>query len=233
MRKTCLAAILLCMSLGAWAQDKIRTVTGETVVRKVVKIDRVDRSKLLPEEAPKRKYLRLKGTRESGLDTKVPFSYATSVRFKDGCEMFFDKQGLLFDKTLNPGFVRVDSGTGMLLEGVYEMSIAETKRYFGEDFYMENIRPYRKLYNAGALTCFGGVLLTLPWGSDKLLRVIRDASRQVGGSHVPVLDAKVLNALAISGVICLAGGVTMVIIGHNGCKRAALSFSGTGLAVTF
>lgn len=233
MRKTCLAAILLCMSLGAWAQDEIRTAAGDTVVRKVVKIDRVDRSKLRPEDAPKRKYLRLKGTMEPGLDTKVPFFYATSVRFKDGCEMFFDKQGLLFDKTLNPGFVKVDSGTGMLLEGVYEMSVAETKSYFGEDFYMENIRPYRKLYNAGALTCTGGFLLILPWGADKLFRALAAAQKPNGGHTPMAFNYTLINTLAISGVICLAGGVTMVIIGHNGCKRAALSFSGTGLTVAF
>ena len=76
--------ILLLTLLLPWtlaAQEEIRTAVGDTVLRKVRKIERRDFFNGRPQ-------LYLENSGIEALPTKVPFSYVKSIRFEDGCEVF-------------------------------------------------------------------------------------------------------------------------------------------------
>ena len=214
--------LLFCIFLP-WAlaaQEEIRTVPGDTVMRKVRKIERKEFFTTKP-----RVYLENIGL--EALPTSVPFSYMKSIRFQDGCEVFFDENGLVFDKTLNPGMVTV-RGSSFLLEGVYKMNTAEMKTLFGPEVYKEKLKPYRTLYNVGEIVTYSGAALCLPWLCTSLLKYARSEDRdQEPYRYAP--PSATVNGLAIAGAACIVSGITMCIIGHNGCKRFAVSFTGNSI----
>ncbi|HAC41296.1 MAG TPA: hypothetical protein DCF48_07015 [Rikenellaceae bacterium] len=84
--------LLLSILLLPWtlaAQEEIRTAAGDTVMRKVRKIERRGFFNARPQ-------LYLENSGIEALPTKVPFNYRRSIRFEDGCEVFFDNGGLVF-----------------------------------------------------------------------------------------------------------------------------------------
>lgn len=75
MLKQFLILFSLFMPLVAFAQDEIRTAAGDTVLRKVLKIERMEFFTPKPQ-------LYLANPRQDALPTKVPFSYMKSIRFQ-------------------------------------------------------------------------------------------------------------------------------------------------------
>ena len=215
--------ILLLTLLLPWtlaAQEEIRTAVGDTVLRKVRKIERRDFFNARPQ-------LYLENSGIEALPTKVPFSYVKSIRFEDGCEVFFDNDGLVFERTRNPRKLTAQNAT-LYLEGVYPMDKTEMQMLLGSEVYKNQIQPYRTLYNAGEIVSYGGAVLCLPWLATKVMEWATPADKRPT-SPSGNIRTSAFNALAIAGVACMATGITLCIIGSNGCKRFAVSFTGEGV----
>lgn len=231
MYKKILLLCTLLLPVAAAAQDEIRTAAGDTVMRKVLKIERKEFFTPHPN-------LILEKTGSNVSTQKVPYSYMKSIRFQDGCEVFFDENGLVFDKTKNPRLITADHGS-LYLEGLYKMTPSEIQALVGEETYKKQFQPYRKFYSIGEIATYGGVALCLPWvGANVLGSIISGDEKSKYGF---LNDGRsTINALAITGVVCIIAGTTMCIIGRNGCKRFAHSFSngelhlnGNGLTYRF
>lgn len=221
MLKKALMFFAFFIPMMAAAQDEIRTAAGDTVLRKVLAIERQEFFKPTPQ-------LYLENAGQGVLPTKVPFSYVKSIRFQDGCEVFFDENGLVFDKTLNPRKVTVNQGTSLFLEDVYKMNKQESQLLFGKEVYEKELRPYQKLYERGELVFFGGVALCLPFAGTHLLNLARMGDKdRTPYAYGP--SNRFVNSLAVVGVLCIATGATFCVIGHKRCKRLAVSFTGTGV----
>lgn len=215
--------ILLLTLLLPWtlaAQEEIRTAVGDTVLRKVRKIERRDFFNGRPQ-------LYLENSGIEALPTKVPFSYVKSIRFEDGCEVFFDNDGLVFERTRNPRKLTAQNAT-LYLEGVYPMDKTEMQMLLGPEGYKNQIQPYRTLYNAGEIVSYGGAILCLPWLATKVMEWATPADKRPT-SPSGNIRTSAFNALAIAGVACMATGITLCIIGSNGCKRFAVSFTGDSI----
>lgn len=215
--------LLLSILLLPWtlaAQEEIRTAAGDTVMRKVRKIERRDFFNGRPQ-------LYLENSGIEALPTKVPFNYLRSIRFEDGCEVFFEGGGLVFERTRNPRKLTAQNAT-LYLEGVYPMDKTEMQMLLGPEVYKAKVQPFRTLYNVGEIASYGGAVLCLPWLATKVLEWATPADKR------PTLPSgriktTVVNALAIAGVACMATGITLCIVGSNGCKRFAVSFTGDGV----
>ena len=215
--------ILLLTLLLPWtlaAQEEIRTAVGDTVLRKVRKIERRDFFNARPQ-------LYLENSGIEALPTKVPFSYVKSIRFEDGCEVFFDNDGLVFERTRNPRKLTAQNAT-LYLEGVYPMDKTEMQMLLGSEVYKNQIQPYRTLYNAGEIVSYGGAVLCLPWLATKVMEWATPADKRPT-SPSGNIRTSAFNALAIAGVACMATGITLCIVGSNGCKRFAVSFTGDSI----
>lgn len=220
MHKKILLLYLFLLPWAAAAQDEIRTAAGDTVLRKVRKIERRDFFNGRPQ-------LYLENSGIEALPTKVPFSYVKSIRFEDGCEVFFDNDGLVFERTRNPHKLTAQNAT-LFLEGVYPMDKTEMQMLLGSEVYKNQIQPYRTLYNAGEIVSYGGAVLCLPWLATKVMEWATPADKRPT-SPSGNIRTSAFNALAIAGVACMATGITLCIIGSNGCKRFAVSFTGDGI----
>lgn len=215
--------ILLLTLLLPWtlaAQEEIRTAAGDTVMRKVRKIERRDLFNGRPQ-------LYLENSGIEALPTKVPFSYVKSIRFEDGCEVFFDNDGLVFERTRNPRKLTAQNAT-LYLEGVYPLDKTEMQMLLGPEVYKNQIQPYRTLYNAGEIVSYGGAVLCLPWLATKVMEWATPADKRPT-SPSGNIRTSAFNALAIAGVACMATGITLCIVGRNGCRRFAVSFTGDGI----
>ena len=190
------------------------------MLRKVRKIERRDFFNARPQ-------LYLENSGIEALPTKVPFSYVKSIRFEDGCEVFFDNDGLVFERTRNPRKLTAQNAT-LYLEGVYPMDKTEMQMLLGSEVYKNQIQPYRTLYNAGEIVSYGGAVLCLPWLATKVLEWATPADKRPT-SPSGNIRTSAFNALAIAGVACMATGITLCIIGSNGCKRFAVSFTGDSI----
>ncbi len=190
------------------------------MLRKVRKIERRDFFNARPQ-------LYLENSGIEALPTKVPFSYVKSIRFEDGCEVFFDNDGLVFERTRNPRKLTAQNAT-LYLEGVYPMDKTEMQMLLGSEVYKNQIQPYRTLYNAGEIVSYGGAVLCLPWLATKVMEWATPADKRPT-SPSGNIRTSAFNALAIAGVACMATGITLCIIGSNGCKRFAVSFTGDSI----
>ena len=195
--------ILLLTLLLPWtlaAQEEIRTAVGDTVLRKVRKIERRDFFNARPQ-------LYLENSGIEALPTKVPFSYVKSIRFEDGCEVFFDNDGLVFERTRNPRKLTAQNAT-LYLEGVYPMDKTEMQMLLGSEVYKNQIQPYRTLYNAGEIVSYGGAVLCLPWLATKVMEWATPADKRPT-SPSGNIRTSAFNALAIAGVARSASSEAM------------------------
>ena len=223
MHKKILLLYLFLLPWAAAAQDEIRTAVGDTVMRKVLRIERYEFFNTKPQ-------LILEKSGEYILPRKVPFTYMKSIRFSDGCEVFFNDKGLVFDQTRNIRVVKASRGA-LYLEGVYKMNKPELQMLVGEEAYRKQIRPYRILYDAGEVFAYGGIALCLPWLGTKALDLVTPADKKPTSTPGQI-KFSTANTLAIVGVACVAAGTTMCIIGHSGCQRFARSFTEGGMHFT-
>lgn len=231
MYKKILLLCTLLLPVAVAAQDEIRTAAGDTVMRKVLKIERKEFFTPHPN-------LILEKTGSNVSTQKVPYSYMKSIRFQDGCEVFFDENGLVFDKTKNPCLITADHGS-LYLEGAYKMTRSEIQALIGERTYKEQLLLYRRLYGIGEIVAYSGAVMCLPWVGVNIMSVV--LTEEEKPKHGYLNDGRsTINALAITGVVCIVAGTTMCIIGRNGCKRFAHSFSngelhlnGNGLTYRF
>ena len=82
--------------------------------------------------------------------TRMPLTYVESIRFQDGCTLYFDKGELLLDRLVQPARL-MNEGGDAVLEGVLKLTGPQAESLMGPDLY----RQFRKksgLTLAGAIT---------------------------------------------------------------------------------
>ena len=137
---------------------------------------------------------------------RMPLTYLESIRFSDGCTMYFDKGQFQFDKLVQPAFLKNESGD-VLLEGVLKLSKDQVKTLMGPDTYTD----YRK----------NNRILQIGFQGDTPVSTFKEMS-------------SFWKSVTITGGCTFLVGVVLTIIGNNGCNRVIASYNdGLGVAYTF
>ena len=150
---------------------------------------------------------------------RMPLTYLESIRFNDGCTMFFDKGQFQFDKLVQPAVIKNEYGDAML-EGVLKLNNAQAEALMGS----ETFREFRKnslMVKIGTGSFAVGTMLCIPIFMSAVMPKsigLTDNGKKMG----------------IAGGAFLVGGLIVTLIGNNGCKRVAATYNnGLGLAYTF
>ena len=159
---------------------------------------------------------------------RMPLTYVESIRFDDGCTLFFENGQFQFDRLVGPARIKNESGD-VLLEGVLQLSKRQAEALMGPVAYGEFRKNARTLH-IGIGTMAAGTFLSIPYLSSAVLNSFE--------SKNPIETFKELNshwkAISISGGCLLIGGIIVSIIGNSGCNRVAASYNdGLGLSVSF
>ena len=150
---------------------------------------------------------------------RMPLTYLESIRFGDGCTMFFDKGQFQFDKLVQPAVIKNEYGDAML-EGVLKLNSAQTEALMGSEAFRE-FRKNSLMVKIGAGSLAVGTMLCIP---VFMTVVMPDA---LGGFNF-------VEQFGLAGGAFLVGGLIVTLIGNNGCKRVAATYNnGLGLAYTF
>ena len=83
--------------------------------------------------------------------TRMPLTYVESIRFQDGCTLYFDKGELLLDRLVQPARL-MNEGGDAVLEGVLKLTGPQAESLMGPDLY----RQFRKKsgHTAAQDVCF-------------------------------------------------------------------------------
>lgn len=152
---------------------------------------------------------------------RMPLTYLESIRFVDGCTMFFENGVFQFDKLVQPALLKNEGGDPML-QGVLKLTNAQAGALMGAEAY----RAYRKnsrLLKIGVGTLAAGTILTIPYFSASVLNSFKsDKLIEVSGP------------LAIAGGSLIVSGLVMYFIGNSQCNRIVATYNnGLGMAYTF
>ena len=165
---------------------------------------------------------------DSGSDRtiRMPLTYVESIRFKDGCTIFFDNGQFRFDKLVQPCLLKNESGDAML-EGVLKLSKEQAEALMGPETY----RQFRKnsvILKAGVGTLAAGTMLCIPYLSSAVLNSFgSDRSMHTFQSMGPAWKA-----VTIGGGCLLLGGLIATLIGNSGCNHAISAYN-NGLGVVY
>ena len=162
--------------------------------------------------------------------TRMPLTYVESIRFQDGCTLYFDKGELQLDRLVQPARL-MNEGGDAVLEGVLKLTGPQAESLMGPDLY----RQFRKksgLTLAGAITMAAGTLLLMPYVGKTVTYIA------TGQSPAPINSFKDMGSLGkgltIGGGTALLAGVVIYILGNSGCNRVVATYNdGLGLAYTF
>ena len=152
---------------------------------------------------------------------RMPLTYLESIRFADGCTMFFENGVFQFDKLVQPALLKNEGGDPML-QGVLKLNNAQAGALMGAEAY----RAYRKnsrLLKIGVGTIAGGTILSIPYLSTFVLNTFKTQKlTEIGGP------------LAIAGGSLIVSGLVMYFIGNSQCNRIVATYNnGLGMAYTF
>ena len=162
--------------------------------------------------------------------TRMPLTYVESIRFQDGCTLFFDKGKLQFDRLVQPARLKNEGGDAVL-EGVLKLTRPQAESLMGPDLY----RQYRKgsgLALAGTFTFAAGAFMLVPY-------VGKTVSYIGTGEKAPLInsfkDMRPLGkGITIGGGAVLLAGAVIYLIGNGNCNRVIATYNeGLGLAYTF
>ena len=162
--------------------------------------------------------------------TRMPLTYVESIRFKDGCTLFYDRGELQFDRIVQPALLKNEGGDAVL-EGVLKLTGPQAEALMGRDLY----QPFRKnsgLVLAGAITMAAGTLLLMPYVGETVRFIA------IGEKAAPINSFKNMGTLGkgltIGGGTALVAGLVIYLIGNNNCNRIIATYNdGLGLAYTF
>ena len=162
--------------------------------------------------------------------TRMPLTYVESIRFQDGCTLYYDRGELQFDRLIQPARLKNEGGDAVL-EGVLKLTGPQAESLMGPDLY----RQYRKnsgLTLAGAITMAAGTLMLMPYMGKTVMFFA------TGQNPAPINSFKDMGSLGkgltIGGGTALLAGVVIYIIGNSGCNRVVATYNdGLGLAYTF
>jgi hypothetical protein len=159
---------------------------------------------------------------------RMPLTYVESIRFKDGCTLFFENGQFRFDQLVQPALLRNESGDA-LLEGVLKLSKDQTEALMGPETYGA-FRKNSRLLKVGIGTLATGTFFFIPYMSMAVLNGFQSKS--------PVQTFQEMNthwkAISIGGGCLFVTGVVLAIIGNSGCNRVVATYNdGLGLAYSF
>ena len=138
--------------------------------------------------------------------TRIPLTVVESIRFQDGCTLYFDGGKLQFDRLVQPAWLKNEAGDAVL-EGVLKLSGPQAESLMGPDLY----RQFRKQ----AVSFIAGGEKAAPIGAFKAMRPLGKGVTIAGGS-------------------ALLAGLVIYIIGNRGGNRVVATYNdGLGLAYTF
>ena len=210
IRRAQLAALLLLMTaFSAAAQFPVRTVYHYPTVQPPAEIRYMDGR--VDHYAIKRiakDVMRV----EVGNDqsTRIPLTFVESIRFQDGCTLYFD-QGEL--------------------QCVLKLSGPQAESLMGPDLYRQ-FRKQSGLTLAGSITMATGVLMLVPYMGQTVSFIAG------GEKAAPIGAFKAMRPLGkgvtIAGGSALLAGLVIYIIGNRGGNRVVATYNdGLGLAYTF
>ena len=161
---------------------------------------------------------------------RMPLTYVESIRFQDGCTLYYDQGELQFDRLVQPARLKNEGGDAVL-EGVLKLTGPQAESLMGPDLY----RQYRKqsgLTLAGAISMATGTLLLMPYVGKAVSYIA------IGEHAAPVSSFKDMSPLGkgvtIGGGAVLLAGLAIYIIGNTGGNRVVATYNdGLGLAYTF
>lgn len=152
---------------------------------------------------------------------RMPLTYLESIRFSDGCTMFFENGVFQFDKLVQPALLKNEAGDPML-QGVLKLTNAQAGALMGAEAF-RSFKKNSRLLKIGVGTVAAGTILTIPYFSSIVLNSFNSRKiMEVGGP------------LAIAGGTLLVSGLVMYFIGNSHCNRVVATYNnGLGVAYTF
>lgn len=229
MRTRLTLLLLLVTAFSASAQFPPRTVTHYPAVRPSAEIRFVDGNVGdYPIMRIGKDVMRV----EVGGDqsTRMPLTYVESIRFQDGCTLYFDRGELQFDRLVQPARLKNEGGDAVL-EGVLPLTGSQAESLMGQDLYRQ-FRKQSGLVLAGTITAAAGTLMLMPYVGKTVTFIT------TGQRAAPISSFKDMSPLGkgvtIGGGVTLLAGVVIYILGNSGCNRVIASYNdGLGLAYTF
>ena len=161
---------------------------------------------------------------------RMPLTYVESIRFQDGCTLYYDQGELQLDRLVRPVRLKNEGGDAVL-EGVLKLTGPQTESLMGQDLY----RQFRKnsgVVLAGSITMATGTLLLMPYVGKTVTFIAQ------GEKAAPINSFKNMGSLGkgltIGGGTALLAGLVIYVIGNRGCDRVVATYNdGPGLAYTF
>lgn len=162
--------------------------------------------------------------------TRMPLTYVESIRFQDGCTLYYDRGELQFDRLIQPARLKNEGGDAVL-EGVLKLTGPQAESLMGPDLY----RQYRKnsgVVLAGAITMATGTLMLMPYVGKTVTFITK-------GENAPLIssfkDMRPLGkGITIGGGTALLAGLAIYVIGNTRCDRIIATYNdGLGVAYTF
>ena len=235
IRRAQLAVLLLLMTaFSAAAQFPVRTVYHYPTVQPPAEIRYMDGR--VDHYAIKRiakDVMRVEvGNDQFGNDqsTRIPLTFVESIRFQDGCTLYFDQGELQFDRLVQPAWLKNEAGDAVL-EGVLKLSGPQAESLMGPDLYRQ-FRKHSGLTLAGSITMATGVLMLVPYMGQAVSFIAG------GEKAAPIGAFKAMRPLGkgvtIAGGTAILAGLVIYIIGNQGGNRVVATYNeGLGLAYTF
>lgn len=223
MRFRLLFFLLFVTALSAAAQAPVKTVINYIPVYPPAEIHFADgKVRDYPVMRISKDMIRVESGDSQSI--RMPLTYVESIKFKDGCTLFFDKGEFQFDKLVTPARLKNDSGSP-LLEGVLELNPEQARGLMGPETYRQ-FRNNSRILKAGEITMLAGFTAVVPYigmsiYNKELVSTFKDMSNTLKG-------------VTIGGGCVLIAGIVVAIIGNSGCNRVVASYNdGIGLAYTF
>ena len=162
--------------------------------------------------------------------TRIPLTVVESIRFQDGCTLYFDGGKLQFDRLVQPAWLKNEAGDAVL-EGVLKLSGPQAESLMGPDLYRQ-FRKQSGLTLAGSITMATGVLMLVPYMGQTVSFIAG------GEKAAPIGAFKAMRPLGkgvtIAGGSALLAGLVIYIIGNRGGNRVVATYNdGLGLAYSF
>ena len=162
--------------------------------------------------------------------TRIPLTVVESIRFQDGCTLYFDGGEFQFDRLVQPAWIKNEAGDA-ILEGVLKLSGPQAESLMGPDLYGE-YRKNARLTLAGSITMATGVLMLVPYMGQAVSFIAG------GEKAAPIGAFKAMRPLgkgvSIAGGSALLAGLVIYIIGNRGGNRVVATYNeGLGLAYSF
>ena len=163
--------------------------------------------------------------------TRIPLTVVESIRFQDGCTLYFDGGKLQFDRLVQPAWLKNEAGDAVL-EGVLKLSGPQAESLMGPDLYRQ-FRKHSGLTLAGSITMATGVLMLVPYMGQQTVSFIAG-----GEKAAPIGAFKAMRPLGkgvtMAGGSALLAGLVIYIIGNRGGNRVVATYNdGLGLAYSF